>query len=249
MDQRRLWWAAVFMKWGQAVQVCGCRSDARSGIRGSIFWLTGRSRGRRGARVLEQHPSRRTSFDMSNYGQALQLVHQTAEVPLQVDDIRRLSATEQEEFLKDWYKSDKREHFVWTRTPLLRFQIHLRTDQSFQFTLSFHHAILDGWSVAALLTELFQIYLALLEDNDAPTEPLAVSYRDFVALEQAALTAPASQQYWEQQLDGIVPTMLPRKSAKQGAQTVERVQNFPVSISQELSVELKNLARSMNVPI
>ena len=201
-------------------------------------------------RVVQRHPLLRTSFDLSNFSQPLQLVHRTADVPLELDDIRDLSASEQEDFLRDWYKSDKRQHFVWTRTPLLRFQVHLRTDESFQFTLSFHHAILDGWSAAALLTELFQIYLNLLEDETAPSESLlAVSFRDFVALEQAALSSPDSQRYWEQQLDGIVPTLLPRRSANQGAQATERVQNFPVPISPELSVELKNVARSMNVPI
>src|SRR6185369_17360075 len=101
-------------------------------------------------RVVERHPLLRTSFDMSNFSQPLQLVHRTATVPVEIDDIRHLSPTEQEEFLNDWYQADKRDHFVWTRTPLLRFQIHRRTDESFQFTLSFHHAILDGWSVAAL---------------------------------------------------------------------------------------------------
>ena len=35
-------------------------------------------------------------------------------------------------------------------------------ERAFQFVLSFHHACLDGWSLAALITELFADYARLI---------------------------------------------------------------------------------------
>ena len=52
--------------------------------------------------------------------------------------------------------------------PPMRVLLHRRSEESFQFTLSFHHALLDGWSVASLLTELFGRYHAHLKGAAAP---------------------------------------------------------------------------------
>jgi NRPS condensation-like uncharacterized protein len=60
-------------------------------------------------------------------------------------------------------ESEKHNHIDYTQVPLLRFQVYRRSEQTFQFTLSFHHAILDGWSVATMLTELFRSYLSVVK--------------------------------------------------------------------------------------
>ena len=77
-------------------------------------------------------------------------------MPLEVEDLRRCRRTEQERrgCARGW-RAEKGRPFDWTTAPLLRLQVHRLSADRFQFTLSFHHAILDGWSVATLLAELF----------------------------------------------------------------------------------------------
>ena len=98
---------------------------------------------------------------MSGYSLPLQLVQRTAAVPLAVDDLRSLGAEEQESAVRRWLEAEKGRPFDWSAAPLFRLQVHRLSAERFQFSLSFHHAILDGWSVATLLAELFTQYAAL----------------------------------------------------------------------------------------
>ncbi|HEY0169688.1 MAG TPA: amino acid adenylation domain-containing protein, partial [Pyrinomonadaceae bacterium] len=199
--------------------------------------------------VSARHPVLRASFELSRFTQPLQLVHAGVAPPLAVGDLRGLSPEEQERAIADWMAADKKQGFVWNEPPLLRFQAHRRADDSFQFTMSFHHAILDGWSAASLLTELFGRYLALLEDEASHADPpLAVSFRDFVALEQAALDSADSKRYWKERLAGVTVSRLPRLRRPQPAGVVP-VEVREVVIPAEVSEGLKRLASAASIPV
>ena len=112
--------------------------------------------------LASRHAVLRTSFDLGSFNEPLQVVHRSSEVPVEVADLSHLSPEEQAVALSAWMEAEKKSRFDWTRPPLLHIQIHIRSAETFQFSLSFHHAILDGWSVATLLAELFQHYFVLL---------------------------------------------------------------------------------------
>ena len=82
---------------------------------------------------------------------------------------------------------------------------------SFNCSYSSHHAILDGWSLAAMLSEVIESYSALL-NMGAPVAAPAVTYKRFVALEQAAVASEESRRFWLQQLEEFQATTLPRVS-------------------------------------
>ncbi|HEX5084319.1 MAG TPA: amino acid adenylation domain-containing protein [Blastocatellia bacterium] len=198
--------------------------------------------------VMERHAVLRASFELSLFTQPLQLIHKSVTIPFTVEDLRHLPAEAHEQAIAAWMIDDKKQRFAWTLAPLLRFHAHRRTDESFQFTMSFHHAILDGWSAASLLTELFKRYLALLEDPASPGEaPLAASFRDFVALEQAALASEDCRQYWKKQLADVTIHRLPRLPETRPSGVVP-VKVSDVIIPAEVSDGLKKLARAAGVP-
>src|SRR5258706_533536 len=151
--------------------------------------------------LVVRHAVLRTSFDLTNFSRPMQLVHRTVTPPFQAEDLRHLSSAEQEDMLSAWIEAEKRRGFDWALAPLVRFHIHRRTEETFQFGLSCSHAILDGWSVASLLTELFQRYLSLIEGDTPPDgAPPATLFRDFVALEQEVQQSEDAQRYWAQKL-------------------------------------------------
>nr|AXN93590.1 PuwF-G [Cylindrospermum alatosporum CCALA 994] len=199
--------------------------------------------------VVNRYAVLRTSFALTGYEQPLQLVHQTVEAPLQVEDISHLDISAQKAVIDDWITAEKHRHFDWKIAPMLRFQIHRRSRETFSLSFSFHHAILDGWSVASLLTELWQQYISLLGQTVALQPAPTTTFRDFVALEQTALQSQDSQQYWTEQLQDFNVTKLPRlpESARTGES--EKPGEREVLISPELSEGLKQLARKAGVPI
>jgi NRPS condensation-like uncharacterized protein len=111
--------------------------------------------------LIQRHPILRTSFHLAGFSEPLQLVHRQARFRLTVDDLRELAAVEQEKALVEWIEREKRMPFDRSAAPLLRFHAQWYHEKVFQFIVSFHHACLAGWSLAAILTEIFQDYAAL----------------------------------------------------------------------------------------
>ncbi|MBD2438978.1 non-ribosomal peptide synthase/polyketide synthase [Nostoc sp. FACHB-110] len=200
--------------------------------------------------LVQYHPILRTSFDPSNFSVPLQLVHQRVEVPLQVEDWCHLNDSEQEAALVAWFEVEKQQHFDWNHPPLIRFFVHRRTQESFNLTLSFHHAILDGWSVASMMSELLGRYLSRVNAAvDYVSPPLSINFRDFVDLEQQALASSATQDYWSQKLSDCTFTKLPRWSPVSKNTGVSKLGLQAVSLSPEISEGLKQFAQLAEVPL
>ena len=69
------------------------------------------------------------------------------------------------------FEAERRRKFEPAKAPLLRFAVHRLDEECFQFTWAEHHVILDGWSVAALLAELFQLYRREMGTEALPLAP------------------------------------------------------------------------------
>ncbi|HEX3252482.1 MAG TPA: amino acid adenylation domain-containing protein [Pyrinomonadaceae bacterium] len=197
--------------------------------------------------MTARHSLLHTSFDLASFSEPLQLVHSSVTVPLQEFDLRHLSHAEQDEFLQKWLEAEKVRHFDWTVPPLMRVDVHRRTDESFQFTFTAHHAIIDGWSDGLFLTELFNVYTSLLNGAGLPADPpLAATFRQYVALEREALESEECRQFWLEELSDSTSTQLPRLARADNPTRFTRVE---VEVTAETSEKLKRLAQLASVPI
>ncbi|HEX7332939.1 MAG TPA: amino acid adenylation domain-containing protein [Pyrinomonadaceae bacterium] len=194
------------------------------------------------AELIRRHPILRTSFALTGYSTPLQLVHREVDPPLEIEDLSHLSAAELEAVLVNDLEAEKGKSFQWDQAPLIRFRIHRRDQETFQFMISLHHAIIDGWSLSALMTELFQHYWYLLGENSEPlAPPPRMKYSYFVALEQQALESAESQRYWKEQMEACEPQRLPRWVAAQPG--IPETRERTVSFSAETMSGLNQLAR------
>lgn len=197
-----------------------------------------------------RHPILRTSFDLTTYSQPLQSVHKTATIPLTMEDLCSLSHEQQEEALTLFREQEKTRRFDWTKAPLVRFKIHIRSADTFQFTLTEHHAILDGWSVASMLTELFQDYLTLI--GLLPAKTIVTpggQFREFIALELQALQLPETERFWASYLQEAPMLRLPRWPSS--LQTSQKSSPKPreLAIDPEVTNGLMRLAQKAGVPL
>src|SRR5262249_60484023 len=147
------------------------------------------------AAVAAVHPVLRTSFHLALLDDPVQVVHRDAVIPLVEADIADLSPEAADARVEAFVEEEKRQPFDHTTPPLLRVFTHRRSD-GFALTLSFHHAILDGWSVATLMTELLSRYAARLDGRTLPVEPLPIAFSDFVAAERDTLDSADSAEFW-----------------------------------------------------
>ena len=199
------------------------------------------------AAAMRRHAVLRTSLAPSGYSRPLQLVHREVDVPLAVEDLSALSAEEQEARVAAWLQAEKQRAFDWSVAPLFLIQVHRLAESQFQLSLSFHHAILDGWSVATLLAELFAEVGAMQEGAAAAIRSPGLSYRDFVALEAAAVASPETRAYWQGLLAGHSRTQLPRLPGVRGGLGTLGVEQR--QLDPRLTAGVKTLAQRSGVPL
>jgi amino acid adenylation domain-containing protein len=213
----------------QSFPVYAAFDEAR--LRGALAALKGR------------HPILRTSFDLSGFSEPLQLVHREVEIPLAVTSLEHLSAEAQEAAVDAWVEAERRRAFDWRVAPLIRYHVHVLGPDAFHFGFAEHHAILDGWSVAALQTELFGLYFDGAGTRGDPPPPSV--FRDFVALEREVLGSAEARRFWAETLEESAPT-LPASPGPTGAAGIGgRREELPAGIVAGLT----GLARREGLPL
>lgn len=197
--------------------------------------------------ALAHHPILRTSFHLSGFSTPLQLVHRSVSLPLAVTDLRPLSEEAQAAEYERFLDAERDRAFAWEQAPLLRVHLHLLSEDRIDLTLTMHHALLDGWSHASFVTELLSDYAGRLRGVLPARAAVAVTYRDFIALEQAAARSEQARSFWHDQLRDLTVQSLPRWPesfrAEEGAATpgVEGLINIP--LPQRVTDGLRALAR------
>jgi amino acid adenylation domain-containing protein len=201
-------------------------------------------------RLLDRHAILRTGFDLTRYSEPLQIVETRIPADVRVLDLRALSPAGRKAEQEAWIAAEKRHPFAWREAPLIRFFLHRMSDDETHLVLSFHDAILDGWSTALLLTELLRDYFGLLAGKRLPPRrPPRVSFRDFVALELATLDSDECRAFWERNLSDCIPGRLPRWSPPPRRGGTPEIGVLDVPVEAATSDALEALARHAGTPI
>jgi hypothetical protein len=83
--------------------------------------------------------------------------------------------------------------------PLLRVTLIQLAEEEYNFVLSMHHIVSDGWSVEVLVRELFTLYQSFSKNEKNPLRPLRVHYKDFAAWQNSQLKGEVLEElenYW-----------------------------------------------------
>lgn len=157
-------------------------------------------------RVVSRHPVLRTNFRWEGLDEPLQEVRRCAELPLEVQDWRNLPAPAPR--LEAHLREDRRRGFEFGTAPLMRLALFRTGDSRYWFVWTFHHILLDGRSVLAVLEEVSGFYAAFCQGRDLQL-PLPPPYRDHVAWLQRQDLRRA-EAHWRELLQGFTsPTPLP----------------------------------------
>lgn len=198
--------------------------------------------------VVDRHPTLRTGFDVGRFSEPLQLVYASVPLPCTFDDWSALHAAEQDRRVAAWIDDERGRRFVYDAPPLLRFHVVRRSADTMSILLGFHHGILDGWSVASMMTELLQGYLAEIGAGQRlPEEGPPAMCSDFVALEREALSSEPSRRFWRDVVSDLPTARLFRRPDAPVGQ--RRITTVPVAVSSEVSVGLEALADEAGVPL
>jgi amino acid adenylation domain-containing protein len=194
------------------------------------------------AALAARHPILRTSFDLAGFAEPMQLVHRTVDVPLTVASLEHLPPARWDEARTAWLESERNRPFDWRAAPLIRFHVHVLGPDTFRLGFAEHHAILDGWSVAALVSELLGTYLETpASQADAP--PASV-LREFVVGEREVIASAGARAFWQEALAGSEPAV----PASSGAAGGDGNRMLRRALPAEVSTALAAIARGQGLP-
>ncbi|HEX8179964.1 MAG TPA: condensation domain-containing protein [Pyrinomonadaceae bacterium] len=191
--------------------------------------------------MVARHPSLRTFFVWQDVKSPVQVVQREVTLPLERMDWRGQAPAEQQNRLQAFLNEDRVRGFDLARAPLMRLRLIQLEDAAYHFVWSFHHLLLDGWSVFLLSNELTACVVALSQGKPLPALPPARPYRDYIVWLQQQDKAQA-EAFWRASLKGVsAPTPLPMKPAgAAGGQAVEQQQ---VRLSAAETTALQAFAR------
>ncbi|UOB08255.1 amino acid adenylation domain-containing protein [Streptomyces sp. HP-A2021] len=202
------------------------------------------------AHVAGRHAVFRTSFHLRGFSEPIQVVHAEVPSPLTVHDLRALSAAERQAALEDFSRQELRAGFGDGTPDLVRVHLHLLGPEEFQYSLSYHDAALDGWSVNTIHRDLFTAYFALLDGREPEAPTYDVSYRDFISLERQALDSGEQRAFWLDLMTDAQSTQLPRHRAQTPpGEDLPEVVIHDVGLPEGLSARLIERAHQLRLPV
>jgi len=157
------------------------------------------------AALVDRHSSLRLTFSVVD-GVPAQQAHPQPPLPFVEVDASGWS----DQTLQDYLVTEAYRPFDLRAGPVIRLLLLRRAEQEHVLLLCMDHIVVDLWSVAVLVTELYQLYR---EESGGPATslaPLPLAYADYVYWEQALLESPAGQrmrEYWLGQLAGELPLL------------------------------------------
>ncbi|MEV6138340.1 amino acid adenylation domain-containing protein [Nocardia sp. NPDC051990] len=147
--------------------------------------------------ILRRYPNLRAAFVADTTGAPRQVVPETVELPWREVDLRA------EGELTELLARDGAHWFDPARPPLMRFTLARVGDSAHVLIATYHHLLLDGWSVPLVLRDLMALYA-----SDDPLPPPVGSFRAYLAW-QHDRDATASATAWRRALDGVsAPTLV-----------------------------------------
>lgn len=151
--------------------------------------------------VVAANTALRTSFHWEETEKPVQVVHKRVTVPVETKELQSIEGPNREAEIDELLAADRQRGFDMQRAPLLRIT-HLRSGNTSRGLLfSFHHLILDGWSLQMIFRQFSEAYEALCLGR-RPEMPQSRPYSDYIRwLQKQDLNA--ARDYWRKAFAGI----------------------------------------------
>src|ERR1043165_626695 len=199
-------------------------------------------------RIVARHSILRTAVLWQGLEKPVQVVYRQLEFEIEQHDWRQLGADEQHQQLELFIRNDQARGFDLERAPLMRGALIQGADNFYKFLWSRHHLILDRWSRALLLKEVFSFYNAFSRDLNLELEP-SKPYSDYIVWLLAQDRA-AAERFWRQVLAGFAnPTPLGFESESAHGADGKQYEYQSVRLSAKATASLREFAREQKLTL
>ncbi|MFE7589819.1 amino acid adenylation domain-containing protein, partial [Kitasatospora sp. NPDC057512] len=181
----------------------------------------------------------------------LLVVHRRVAVPVTHLDWRALPEEERRTRLAELLDRDRASGLDLARAPLQRLLLIRLSESRVRVLWSFHHLVLDGWSLFQVLSDVFAAHAALASGPEVPygTVPERRPYRDYLAW-LAGRDHAEAERHWRTRLAGLVePTPLPYDREPVQSHRAESTRAVPFTLPAAATRALEDLARGSGLTL
>ncbi|WP_344854062.1 amino acid adenylation domain-containing protein, partial [Pedobacter jeongneungensis] len=153
--------------------------------------------------LVLKHPMLRTGFSQ----EGVQIVYRNIEFEIQILETS-LKGEAKIQFIRSYLEEERINKFDVFSNSLWKISI-IQSQLDSTFVFQFHHAVLDGWSLASLNSELFEVYQKFsLKKNPKKIDKLKCSYRDFVIERILDKKLKLNLAFWKNEMTDYIRTSL-----------------------------------------
>ncbi|MFK4473065.1 amino acid adenylation domain-containing protein/non-ribosomal peptide synthase protein (TIGR01720 family) [Paenibacillus sp. RC73] len=157
--------------------------------------------------VIAENDCLRTCYVWDELDKPIQCVLRKVELDWTFLDFRTESPDRQQKYIEQWATSDRNRRFD-LHQPAYRITLIQTTPEEWTMIWSYHHILLDGWSLPLLLNRVHEIYACSLKGM-VPQHSLSRSFETYIRwLNNKDRTEAES--FWKDYLSDLTePTLLP----------------------------------------
>jgi amino acid adenylation domain-containing protein/non-ribosomal peptide synthase protein (TIGR01720 family) len=199
--------------------------------------------------AFARHAALRTLFTWEKRERPLQIVRKRVELPFATLDWCEKDRVTVEADLEAFLESDRNRGFELDVAPLSRISLIRLDDGLSQMVWSFHHIVLDGWSVLLLIDEVMKDYHAAR--NNIDVERHRPSFENFVSWRKT-LDQSQSVAFWRDLLDGFTAPTTPEIRLRRDATDVQQGrpgQQTSFTLGAQFSEQLRVFAQEQRVTL
>ncbi|MDQ0273979.1 non-ribosomal peptide synthetase, partial [Cytobacillus purgationiresistens] len=202
--------------------------------------------------MVNRHDIFRTIFRYSKLEKPLQIVLSERKAAFYFEDLSTFENIEIESKIKDYKIKDFEKSFILDKDSLIRIKLFKQNESLYTVLISFHHIIMDGWGLATVLKEWFEIYSYLMNRHPISL-PNSFPFSDYIVWLRNQNHETASQ-YWENFLKdyntkaGIMPA-LKKKEVENQYNHLEHIEVFDSPLTKSLGTLAKTNKVTLNTII
>ncbi|MFH8606824.1 amino acid adenylation domain-containing protein [Streptomyces sp. NPDC018029] len=193
--------------------------------------------------LLARHAALRACFRPVTGARMVQVIPREVALPWHEADVSGLVEPEALAEIDRLAARERAQRFDLAVPPLLRLLLVRLGDRRHRLVMTFHHILLDGWSMPVLLNELSQVYEA---DGDASVLGRVAPYGEYVAW-LARQDKDAARAAWRAELAGADGSTLVAPTDPSRAPVLP--DHVLTDLPQELTAGLVELARGRGLTV
>jgi amino acid adenylation domain-containing protein len=167
--------------------------------------------------LFKRHDIFRTRFIHGRHKRPLQVLLKEQTIDFVYIDVREQTPDQQRQQLDNHKNDDRNKTFSLLDDVLMRVALFRLSQDEFEVQWTFHHILMDGWSLGIISAEFFEIYGRLSQGDNGLNKPFLTEVRPFKDYINWIETRDkeTSRGYWRNYLEGYrEKASLPRCNAR-----------------------------------